>query len=74
MSIIQIVCAITPPLKPVAVLLSSGKSYIREYKIQEKGRRSLKKKIQDENAPDVNPRGDIILPEGENRKNSDEDR
>ena len=79
MSIIQIVCAITPPLKPVAVLLSSvllssGKSYIREYKIQEKGRRSLKKKIQDENAPDVNPRGDIILPEGENRKNADEDR
>lgn len=74
MSIIQIVCAITPPLKPVAVLLSSGKSYIREYKIQEKGRRSLKKKIQDENAPDVNSRGDIILPEGENRKNSDEDR
>ena len=39
MSIIQIVCAIVPSLKPVAVLLSSGKSYIREYRMQEEGRR-----------------------------------
>ena len=30
MSIIQIVCAITPSLKPIAVLLSSGRSYVRE--------------------------------------------
>ena len=67
MSIIQIVCAIVPSLKPVAVLLSSGKSYIREYRMQEQGRRR-KRKVQDEEPPQESPKGDIILPEGDNPK------
>ena len=64
MSIIQIVCALVPSLKPVAVLLSSGKSYIREYRNQESQKRRGRKG-QEESAPS---KGDIILPEGTNRR------
>ena len=64
MSIIQIVCAIVPPLKPVAVLLSSGKTYVREYRSQEKRMRRRRTQAGDGGA--AASVGDIILPEGEN--------
>lgn len=67
MSIIQIVCALVPSLKPVAVLLSSGKNYIREYRAQENMKKKRGRRIQDEDGGD-NGKGDIILPVGENPK------
>ncbi len=60
MSIVQIVCSIVPSLKPAAVLLSSGKNYIQEYRLQEASKRKRKKNLSEEKG------GDIILPEGEN--------
>lgn len=70
MSIIQIVCAIVPSLKPVAVLLSSGKTYVREYRSQEKSRRLRRRGADGES--DKPSGGDIILPEGGNRKEDGE--
>ena len=67
MSIIQIVCAIVPSLKPVAVLLSSGKSYIREYRMQEEGRRK-----KGQRRAERETHGDIILPVGENPAEQDD--
>lgn len=69
MSIIQIVCAIVPPLKPVAVLLSSGKTYVREYRSQEKRMRRRRTQAGDGGA--AASVGDIILPEGENPRDGE---
>ena len=67
MSIIQITCAIIPSLRPVAVLLSSGKSYVREYKDQEKAGKGLLRRRNKES--EKSPLDDVILPEkGDEKK------
>lgn len=71
-SILQISCAIIPSLRPIAVFLSAGKNYGREFsdeeiEKQQKGRRR-KKGAADEAEK---KQGDIILPERSDIKKSD---
>ncbi|MDD5974069.1 MAG: AI-2E family transporter [Spirochaetales bacterium] len=63
MSIIQIICLMVPSLKPVAIILSSGKSYVREYKEKESMKKSINRrraKHKEEQQPQR--LDDIILP------------
>ena len=63
MSIIQIICLMVPSLKPVAIILSSGKSYVREYKEKESMKKSISRrraKHKEEQQPQR--LDDIILP------------
>ena len=63
MSIIQIICLMVPSLKPVAIILSSGKSYVREYKEKESMKKSINRrraKHKEEQQPQR--LNDIILP------------
>jgi len=76
MSIVQIVCAVIPDLRPVAIMLSTGKSYSREHreKEHEKEDRKTRKKKGKPNEEEVkeNRYTDVILPEGENKKEAQE--
>jgi len=69
-SILQIVCAVIPSLRPVAVFLSSGKSYLREYKEtkEEKKKGLFAKRRKEEEEVDKKSFGDIILPDRKQEK------
>ena len=65
MSILQIVCLSIPSLKPVAIILSSGKSYVREYREKEALKKTVvkrRKKGGSENNTAPERTDDIILP------------
>lgn len=69
MSILQIVCLSVPSLKPVAIFLSSGKSYVREYREKEalKKTAARNRKRKDAGKSTMPDRmDDIILPVGPN--------
>ncbi len=72
-SILQIVCAVVPSLRPIAVFLSSGKSYIREYKEMEedKKKKGIFSKLKKEESEESNGLGDIILPDRAKKENSE---
>ena len=63
MSIIQIVCLVIPSLKPIAVILSSGKSYVREYKEKQALKKGISRRRAKRNEEVNSDRmDDIILP------------
>ena len=69
MSIIQIVCLTVPSLKPVAIILSSGKSYVREYREKEALKKTIVRKRRSraaESGTMGDRNDDIILPVGPN--------
>ncbi len=73
MSIIQIICLMVPSLKPVAIILSSGKSYVREYKEKESMKKSISRR-RAKNKEERQPQrlDDIILPVELNNDNKEE--
>lgn len=65
-SILQIVCANIPALRPAAIILSSGRSYIREYQEKMLRPRQRRKEEAKQQRSDDENRGDFVLPEGKN--------
>lgn len=72
-SILQISCAIIPSLRPIAIFLSAGKNYGREFTDEEieKQKKSRRKKKTSASEEEEKVHGDIILPEKSGRKSSD---
>ena len=63
MSIIQIICLMVPSLKPFAIILSSGKSYVREYKEKQALKKGISRRRAKRNEDtNVDRMDDIILP------------
>ena len=63
MSIIQIVCLMVPSLKPIAIILSSGKSYVREYKEKQALKKGISRRRAKRNEEaNLDRMDDIILP------------
>lgn len=67
-SVIHIVCAMIPSLRPISVMLSSGQSYLREFKEEEAMKKKLRKKRRngDNTEDDSHIRtndDDIVLPD-----------
>lgn len=63
MSIIQIICLMVPSLKPIAIILSSGKSYVREYKEKQALKKGISRRRAKRNEEaNIDRMDDIILP------------